>query len=239
MATLTLVRHGQASFLSDNYDRLSELGEEQARLLGDYFARHQTRFTRVLAGPLQRQMRTAEIVYGKVTGAGIEWPEPEEMPDLEEYHAEAFLKTYLPELIHREESIRDLHERFKKSDDLHDKGRAYQKMFEAAVRLWIRGGIQTEGIETLDLFLNRIEGVLTLLRESDRRGEQVIAFTSGGVTGAAVALATGADMEKTIELTWMVRNTGLTEFLYSRDRLTLSAFNRIPHLDDPRLWTYR
>ena len=30
MSQLILVRHGQAAFLSDNYDQLSPLGEEQA-----------------------------------------------------------------------------------------------------------------------------------------------------------------------------------------------------------------
>ena len=37
MSTLYLVRHGQASFGTDNYDRLSAIGEEQARELGRYF----------------------------------------------------------------------------------------------------------------------------------------------------------------------------------------------------------
>jgi broad specificity phosphatase PhoE len=35
MSTLILVRHGQASAFEDNYDRLSSLGERQARLLGE------------------------------------------------------------------------------------------------------------------------------------------------------------------------------------------------------------
>ena len=35
MALLTLVRHGQASYLQQNYDELSPLGEQQARMLGE------------------------------------------------------------------------------------------------------------------------------------------------------------------------------------------------------------
>ena len=38
MGTLYLVRHGQASFGEDDYDKLSELGHRQSRRLGEYFA---------------------------------------------------------------------------------------------------------------------------------------------------------------------------------------------------------
>ena len=34
MGTLVLVRHGQASFMAAEYDRLSPTGEAQARKLG-------------------------------------------------------------------------------------------------------------------------------------------------------------------------------------------------------------
>ena len=38
MALIELVRHAQASFGSAHYDRLSELGRQQSRWLGAYFA---------------------------------------------------------------------------------------------------------------------------------------------------------------------------------------------------------
>ncbi len=37
MTTIYLIRHGQASFGKSNYDELSENGEAQATLLGQYF----------------------------------------------------------------------------------------------------------------------------------------------------------------------------------------------------------
>ena len=37
MSELHLVRHAQASFGSDNYDQLSDLGHRQSRLLGGHF----------------------------------------------------------------------------------------------------------------------------------------------------------------------------------------------------------
>jgi broad specificity phosphatase PhoE len=38
MREIYVVRHGQASFGTDDYDRLTEIGFAQARLLGAYFA---------------------------------------------------------------------------------------------------------------------------------------------------------------------------------------------------------
>jgi len=40
MSLVYLVRHAQASFGAQDYDRLSELGRQQARWLGGYFAEH-------------------------------------------------------------------------------------------------------------------------------------------------------------------------------------------------------
>ena len=37
MSMLHLVRHGQASFGADDYDKLSELGWQQSRRLGEYW----------------------------------------------------------------------------------------------------------------------------------------------------------------------------------------------------------
>ena len=37
MTTIYLIRHGQASFGAESYDKLSPNGELQAKLLGQYF----------------------------------------------------------------------------------------------------------------------------------------------------------------------------------------------------------
>jgi hypothetical protein len=43
-----------------------------------------------------------------------------------------------------------------------------------------------------------------------------------------------------MRLAWMVKNGSITEFLFSRDRFSLSSFNSLGHLeDDPKLVTYR
>src|SRR5690606_16422752 len=83
MSLIYLVRHGQASFGSEDYDRLSELGQRQSRWLGEYFAERGLRFSRVFCGTLARQRDTAGAILSAM-GQAIE---PTVHPGFDEYHA--------------------------------------------------------------------------------------------------------------------------------------------------------
>ena len=87
MGAIHLVRHGQASFGTGDYDRLSELGHEQARLAGEDMAARGLRPDVVIHGGMRRQRETAE---GLLAGAG--WDCPVEVdPRWAEYNADAVL----------------------------------------------------------------------------------------------------------------------------------------------------
>jgi broad specificity phosphatase PhoE len=62
MPVVYLVRHGQASFGSDDYDVLSDLGRRQAALAGAELARRDLGPAVVVSGSLVRQQDTAGIV---------------------------------------------------------------------------------------------------------------------------------------------------------------------------------
>lgn len=65
MGTITLVRHGQANSDAEDeesYDRLSELGKQQAAWLGDWFRSQGERFDRVLSGNLIRHQQTSSAM---------------------------------------------------------------------------------------------------------------------------------------------------------------------------------
>lgn len=59
MITILLVRHGQASFGEDNYDKLSNLGVEQAQMLGQHYSFSQRRIDAIFSGSLIRQQDSA------------------------------------------------------------------------------------------------------------------------------------------------------------------------------------
>src|SRR5260370_17065400 len=99
MSRLFLVRHAQASFLQENYDELSALGETQGRLLGEYWARRTVVFDRACTGPCVRQKDTARFMSDEYRKAGLNFPAPLVLPDFNDYHATTFLPPLPPPLL--------------------------------------------------------------------------------------------------------------------------------------------
>ena len=62
MPEVYLVRHGQARLGTDDYDRLSEMGVEQSRRLGRYFAERGIGFDRAVIGGLKRHRQTYDAI---------------------------------------------------------------------------------------------------------------------------------------------------------------------------------
>src|SRR5438067_4041211 len=69
MVVLLLVRHGQASLGTADYDRLSDIGRRQAQVTGARLARTDLVIDRVVSGGLIRQRDTAQAVL-----AALGWP---------------------------------------------------------------------------------------------------------------------------------------------------------------------
>src|SRR4051812_30533219 len=61
MPIVLLVRHGQASFGGDDYDRLSDLGREQSQATGRWLRHRELRRPVVVHGSLRRQRDTAAL----------------------------------------------------------------------------------------------------------------------------------------------------------------------------------
>ena len=131
MSVLTLVRHGQASFLEENYDRLSLLGEEQARALGQYWVRQDLRIDQIFSGPRLRHIRSAELVGEVFQSAGLHWPSPTIIEEFDEYQAEGLMRHAMPLLRERSEHIRSLEHSFRRSEDPDQKRKAFERLFQA------------------------------------------------------------------------------------------------------------
>src|ERR1700760_4925423 len=86
MAELYLVRHGQASFGSSDYDVLSEVGERQGVWLGEYFAQRDLKFDRVMTGGMRRHRQTLDAI-GR--GMGCSFSDTEQHAGLNEYDFQA------------------------------------------------------------------------------------------------------------------------------------------------------
>jgi broad specificity phosphatase PhoE len=239
MSTLTVVRHGQASFLADDYDRLSELGERQARLLGDYWVRHRISFDCVVYGPCERQIRTGEIVGDVVRGAGLPWPVPAIDPDLDEFPAELVVRTFLPELRRRYPHLDRAVNEFVSTDTKDVKRRIFDKVLREVSQRWLSGEVSRDEIPTWKQFCQRVEAAIGRVKLRTPKSGHSVVFTSGGPTAATARAALGLSYESTLELTWSPKNASYSEFLFTADRFSLSTFNNTPHLAGPDLITYR
>jgi broad specificity phosphatase PhoE len=236
---LFLIRHAQASFLQQNYDKLSTLGEAQAGLLGEYLARRNIIFDRICVGPCVRQRETAKLMSDGYRKAGMAFPEPLMLPEFNEYQGEAVLERSLPGLLENNPSIRDLHAAFQSSTGPGERRATFQKLYEAVIGKWVEGTLPLPSVETWSEFSSRVNLGLSRVLRNGRRSEHAAIVTSGGPIAVAMQRALNLSPQHTLQVSWMSRNCSWSEFLYAGDRFTLSAFNAHPHLDDAAMLTYR
>ena len=211
MSSLTVVRHAQARPFEKNPDSLSELGQKQSRLLGEFWKSIGAEFDEVWCGSLNRHCQTAEIAM-KALGW---WGTPHMAGEFNEYDAEGMLRGYPPP-----SSFPD--------------NRAFQKVFEVAMERWIAGEGSGEGYAA---FRERVLRGLRMIQGSGSN-RRVLLFTSGGPIGVLVQTALGAPDRSFADVNWRVRNCSITEFVFSADRLSLDSFNNVGHFE-PALRTFR
>ncbi len=233
MSSLLLVRHGQASFLSDNYDRLSELGRRQARRVGESL--HSVgAIDRMVAGPLQRQTRTAELAH-EAARARVA---VEIVSELEEHRALELIENHLPALAAQHEDVARALERLNQADES-SRPRAFEHVFEKVMHHWCDDAAFPELVESYSAFEARVTGCID---ELTSRSGVTMAFTSAGVIGVAVGHVLGVERKQRLSLGFAVQNASFTEILFNsrkdRRRVTLSRFNCVGHLPVAE-WTYR
>ena len=239
MSTLVLVRHAQASFLEDDYDRLSPHGEKQAVQLGKHWAAVNGSFDVVLCGPRRRHRRTAELVGESFHAAGHHWPEPVSLAEWDEHQIDRLMVQHAPRLGEDYPELRPLLAAARSEGTRTERARGFQRLFEAVARLWLTDAVVRTDIETWDAFRTRIQGALDAIVTQAGRGRRVAVFTSGGPITVALQRAVGCDDQTALATGWRVWNCSLTEFAFSGNRFTLDCFNALPHLPDPSDWTYR
>jgi broad specificity phosphatase PhoE len=239
MALLTLVRHGQASFLERNYDKLSERGEQQARILGEYWLETGAHFDQVYCGPACRHLHTGEIVAEVFRQAGAEWPQSVTLDELDEYPGIEVMRTFLPGLMEKHEDIRALEAEFRQAGDRSVAARLYDRLYQRIARMWVEEELDSPEVETWKSFCERVDRAIAKIRSDAHKNGRVAVFTSGGVIAATVRNALDLSPQRTLELSWTSRNASYTEFLFSNERFSLSSFNNHPHLLEQELLTYR
>lgn len=228
MASLYLVRHGQASFGSDDYDRLSALGERQCRLLGEWWRDRGLNPGRVVRGPMRRHGQSFDAF---AEGLGQALP-VEEIPGFAEFDHENVIEVHRPEFADKAALARFIAS--------HPRPRqAFHEFFTHAVTRWHSGSADHEYNEPWPHFRDR---VVSAFRDLMAGGGDVTVFTSGGAIAVILQAVLGLDNHRCFALNGIIANSSVTRLLYRADEVSLHTFNSTAHLDvhdDAALVTYR
>jgi broad specificity phosphatase PhoE len=213
MGTLYLVRHGQASFGAQDYDNLSELGQQQSVRLGEYWRDKGLRFDAVLTGTLRRH---AQTWAGIAQGAGYD-NEVLPWPGLNEYDSAAVIAAIHPNPLEK--------------PDTPERYRHHFRLLRDGLTQWMNGVVSPRGMPEYPEFLAGVTGALDHIRKNIEGN--VLVVSSGGPIATAVGHVLGTTPETTIELNMRIRNSAVTEFVFNPKRHTLLSYNTLPHLDQP------
>jgi broad specificity phosphatase PhoE len=216
MAELYLVRHGQASLGADDYDQLSDAGEQQGIWLGEYFAQRDIEFDRVMTGTLRRHAQTADAIR---RGLGVPRIDCEIHPGLDEYDFHALFRALGDE-------HGALAERATRSP------RDFFKALREVLQLWTEGALDGRAPETWVAFQQRVAEARGAIQQGS--GQRVLVVSSGGVIAALTQQVLQAPAATAIALNMQIRNSSVSHYFFNRDTLHLSSFNGIGHLDDPQ-----
>lgn len=224
--SVLLVRHGQASAGSDDYDQLSERGQRQSERLGEWLAATGHRFDAVISGGMRRHRQTEAAIRAAYASRGRPLPEAE-------------LDTGLDEFDHHA-----VFDRFRRDNPEHAAVLGSRDgtllslgaMIHAALSAWAEDRID-DVPESWRGFGDRVGQAGERL--ASQGGKDVLVLTSGGVISRLAQAALGASDRSAVDLNLSLRNSALSEFHPRPYGLTLGSWNALPHLHDDRaLWTY-
>ncbi len=214
MPVIALLRHGQASFGTDDYDVLSDLGREQARVAGEALAARGLRSPVMVSGSLRRQRDTARIAADVL---GIDDVAADARFD--EFDAHAAVEAHLgaPGATQGMSS------------------REFQSHLDQAMETWMR-----EGDPRWRAFVDGALAGLSDLAASLPSGCDAIVTTSAGVTAAITGSLLSCAPEGVIALNRVSVNASITTVVHGSRGLSLVTFNDHAHLlRDRRLLTNR
>lgn len=239
MAELILVRHGQASAFEADYDKLSEMGHRQARLLGEHWAKSGARLDSAVCGSLRRHRETLAAVKEAYDAKGLPFPDVEEDAGWDEYDAYAVIGRLGPLLAEQDDEFALIQQRAQQELSGPHRNRYFQRAFEALMAAWVERRVAAEGVESFSHFHARVMDARARLIARSGAG-RVAVFTSGGPIGVNVQATMEAPLLQAMRINSRVRNASLTHFLFSTGRVSFDSFNLVPHLEhDPSLITFR
>jgi len=240
MSRALFIRHGQASFGTDNYDRLSDKGIRQSKLLGETWLKDDVMFDKMYVGPLQRQMQTYEQVRDIYKQNKVELPDPIVIDGLAEHKGPETMRAVLPQLSEKYENVSKWLNDTKENPE--NKKANHFRTFHFFMSKWATGDHDIDipdHLERWEDFQENVSKAIQQILSENEKGSTVAAFTSGGTIATVMGYALEMDnQDRIIEMNNYVRNSSVSQFLFSNGRIALHNFNDISHINDKELITF-
>ncbi len=243
MNPIYLIRHGQAG-TRDEYDRLSSLGQTQARALGAWLAGEGVHFDEAWTGGLRRQRDTATLVLGAMAEAGSPQPEPHLEPRIDprwnEFDLDAVYAALGPRMAAEDPAFRTRFEALQqaiKSGDakIH---RTWTSTDTAVVQAWVAGRYPFEGESWIE-FVARVQSAARERLFEAGSGRRVAVFTSATPVAITLGLALPIQAGDMMRLAGTSMNSNVTILNVDEGQPQLFAFNWAAHLENPEHRTFR
>lgn len=208
MSNLTLIRHGQANTGARDeadYDRLSDLGRQQASWLGSHLRTSGEYFERIYCGTLTRHRETAQAM---AISTGQDIVIDDRLNEMEFFTLANLLKD-------------------QQDVPLPEEREGFVTYLPMLMGKWQAGEIANPP-ESYQDFCDRTASVIAEI--SQGRGP-AIAVTSGGLIAMALRGVLGLDTAGFSRLALAIMNTSVHRLHLVGGDLMMTQFNAVPHLD--------
>ncbi|MDB5987162.1 MAG: hypothetical protein JWR16_2215 [Nevskia sp.] len=220
MSAIYLIRHGQASFAAKEYDELSALGQQQARVLGESLVARKLQADVIVCGRMRRHQQTATGCL-QMMGLPAQWDED---AGWDEYDHNDVLGG-LDSKFRTQLGIAAALATYK------DPRQGFQEIFAKAVARWTEGAHDADYKESWPVFSARVEAALARLQARLERSQTALVFTSGGAISVAVRQLLGLPDQQAFRLNWTIANASITKLLSGSTGPRLSTLNEHGYLE--------
>lgn len=230
MATIYLIRHGQAQFGMEEYDALSPTGIEQAKVLGKSLLERKIIPTKIISGAMKRHQQTMDFCLEQMQ---IEITDKITNDDWNEFDHRDIIAKYEP----RYKDIEEL-----KKDIFLDKSpkEKITEILVGAVTRWTSGQ-HNDYNESWTSFCERVKNGLQKIENETQKEDVVFVFSSGGSISVIMQKILDLSVQKTFEMQLNIANCSITKLKTSSRGTQLLSFSDYAHFDGEhkKLLTYK
>lgn len=238
MSNIYLIRHGQAG-TRQHYDTLSQLGQQQARLLGEYFAANNIEFQAAYSGGMSRQQQTGAQVAAAFREAAKPFPDIQPHDAWREFDLDHVYRAMAPQLCATDPAFKEEYEaqriqaRANATDETAEIHRRWTPCDMKIVEAWLHDKFPYDG-ESWAQFQQRVATAPLPEHEGN-----IAVFTSATPTAIWAGRALDIHDTRALRIAGVLHNASITVLRVRGEQVRLFSMNEVPHLTRAEWRTHR